>query len=1099
MTTTLPVVRKQSDLDVSWDWLYKGKKKRSTSKSKSRGSTINKLDTQTTRKPTRNRSTSVSNAALSQDDDYIVLTPVNSNPIEDSNDKSNGFIITANSNTPKVKRSTSVSNADVSHAKTLRRINSLSNDKPKRSLFSSLFGKKNNTTPPVSRSTSSTSLTSQLSINSKVSNISRTEPASPSLPTPIASPRSESNPLQPLLNADSSHNSSIESLKPISLKRVTFNVFNADPPQQLPSRKPKKGAVLVPEDMISDVPSISQGIAKVDNDDTQLNYSKNSKEYKLALELHRKSLQESDKHQVAAHHAAMRIANEVANYQSSDNTIKHQQQQPLNTDSTSIFNISNLAIDTKIHLHENHFNTEEEPDDELTLDIIYTRCCHLREILPIPATLKQIKGKTSPLQILKFLNSRPTLIDILSFCDFISIISVHTIVFDNVLLSDEMLRIILCSLANSKNLEKLSLRNVVINTENWNLICKFLLINRSITKLDISQTHTKLIGDNESLLRHNLDWDLFIGVLKNRTGKPLEEILFNGIKFNKLPNSFVFQNLINTFIRQVNSSKLQASSIPIRIGLANSDISMENLSYVLNIARSDYCPNFHVQGIDLSFNDLSTYVNLIVNKLSTSNFDKLQYFTLNGTNIETSYDMALLLKYLSRLENLKFLDLSNMPQIFPDILPYLYKYLPRFKNLKRVHLNYNDLQFKQLTVICNILIKCKTVTHVSMLQDLAKSVDNEELQLNNFARNNYWSTLYALTKESTSLVGLDINYEEIPEEIKSRLALCLMRNMHRAMDSTFQLDELASQDDLLFGGNLISETAEDVFKKLCKIDDDSNEAQSTSNVDNNTGLNTKKYLLKKYFDNLQRVHDKTRIQIDLLLEKRSNGELNLMEKENLLRLLLLDKNLSNIFELFIGVPQFTSIIDPKKLKKSQEKKNKHFESTLPTTTVPSEQEHEADTNTTSPHLMVTESGKAIDFITGRPVLFRKSSNTSVNGKKQEEEEGELHKWGFYVQQQRSIYPEHTVKPIPRPNTVPTSTAKLLPKIPSGEELRAAIIKAKGIDSMEDLIQSVSDEQVGLETIYGDSFQNSKVTETYDKLINNLSVSRKRSEEIKTHP
>ncbi|CAI4353373.1 AIF_collapsed_G0010710.mRNA.1.CDS.1 [Saccharomyces cerevisiae] len=80
-------------------------------------------------------------------------------------------------------------------------------------------------------------------------------------------------------------------------------------------------------------------------------------------------------------------------------------------------NLSKAGIDKPIHMHEHYF---KEPDqdkyqdghsienNEVTLDVIYTRCCHLREILPIPSTLRQVKDKTAPLQILKFLNPKPT-------------------------------------------------------------------------------------------------------------------------------------------------------------------------------------------------------------------------------------------------------------------------------------------------------------------------------------------------------------------------------------------------------------------------------------------------------------------------------------------------------------------------------------------------------------------------------------------------------------------------------------------------------------------------------------------------------------------
>ena len=98
----------------------------------------------------------------------------------------------------------------------------------------------------------------------------------------------------------------------------------------------------------------------------------------------------------------------------------------------------------------------------------------------------------------------------------------------------------------------------------------------------------------------------------------------------------------------------------------------------------------------------------------------------------------------------------------------------------------------------------------------------------------------------------------------------------------------------------------------------------------------------------------------------------------------------------------------------------------------------------------------------------------------------------------------------RPAEVSSSRPKILPKIPTGTELRDAIIKAKGIDSVDDLIKNVTSEKVGLESLYGDELnsrspsnenlqesqqkvhsqwppvEDETVTKKYDKLLNDLS-------------
>ncbi|CAI4053125.1 hypothetical protein SKDZ_16G1370 [Saccharomyces kudriavzevii ZP591] len=1215
----------------------------------------------------RTRSSSVSNAALSNiekqssdggssnvygsdTDDIPLLTPINSGNRDDPTDMENADTIgdgDSKSGIPltKKKRSTSISNAVVSSTPrlanpnlnavanssvskgklppisslsnaTIKRSSSASGEKSKRSIFGSLFGKKSASSsvpsakkslPAVSTSApvidSPNSVKGSTASNCRVKGLSSpmaaaAAPASSKPPTPIS-------PSPPVL---SSPGLSIKDLSIVSLKRVSFAVdkFESDPPQQLPSRTPKKGNILIPDDMISEAPSISLGISSANQSTRPPNsnvkgplYTKKSKEYILALENQKLALREAAKHQQEAHFAANRIAFEVADFKTAANTSDRLAEKSSNSsiskqeeelakpkvdtgheigNNTFAETLSKVGIDKPIHMHEHYFEDLEQDNrqndqvmenNEVTLDVIYTRCCHLREILPIPSTLRQVKDKTAPLQILKFLNPKPTLIDVLSFCDFITIAPIHTIIFDNVALNQDMFRIIMSALVNSTVLDKLSLRNVRIDQEGWKLLCKFLLLSRSLNKLDISQT--KIKSDlAESLYRHNMDWNLFTEVLTQRSHKPFEELLLNGIQFNKIPYK-CFERLLTSFATQKN---LPESGI--RLGLAGastSNISQDCLKFIFN-----WMSRYNVQGVDLAFNDLSTMVKSMVGKLSALSYDNLRYFILNSTNISTSYDMALLLKYLSKLPNLIFLDLSNLPQCFPDILPYMYKYLPRFPNLKRIHLDSNNLTLKELAVVCNILIKCKSLSHVSMTNQNVEnlylmngsdltvqqtSTDGESdtssvLEVRGqFAKNSLSSTLYAFARDSPNLIGLDFDYDLISEEVQSRIALCLMRNMRRTMDSTFQLDELDSQDDLLFDGSLVTMTAESVLEKLNLLSDKSLKVRKDT---------TKRYLLKKYIEKFHILHHNVQHTIDSMFEKRKSGELPLQEKENLVRLLLLEQNLCNILELFSHNPNLSDVLgsgkddDPKqKINSGEDPKLpalKHVESGYHVSEEKTRPEN--DVITARPHLMATDSGKTIDVFTGKPLVFKNSSSTTSAGcKKQEEEEGELHKWGFFVQQQRSLYPEsesaRQTRSTPRHTssnvqvidnstssssvsastneTAVTSTfspviPKILPKIPSGAVLRSAIMKAKGIDSIDDLIQNVNSNNIELENIYGESIQSSastptsdvgpdiatpvpgtksseilpvdsnsdnncegKVTATYEKLLNNLSMER----------
>lgn len=1042
--------------DIPTDWLYKGKRK-----------TAPKSGTR------RSRSASISNGALSQGG-----TPVPpewdkhepSQPKEQKH-KQQQAAAAAASFTPVAPavppaptatraRSSSVTSSD------LKRTDSLG-ERSKRSLFGSLFGKKNS---PTFKEPSSPEVRPQT-------------PARVPSPTRIAL-----NKTQPKTEAP------VQEISTLKLKRVNFAVdkFDSDPPQQLPSRKPRVGNVLVPSDMISEAPPISQGITTHGSSTTtNPTVTKDSREYKLALEEYKRAAKESMKHQQEAHYAAQRIEHEVANFKNHHTNAQTTKTQVANPEIDR--NIANLSIDKPIHMHEHHFAPvhEEATKKELTLDVVYTRCCHLREILPIPSTLRQVKGKTAPLHTLKFLNPKPTLIDILSFCDFISVVPINTVVFDKVALTPEMFKTVMVSLVNSQSLEKLSLRNVNIDQQGWKVFCKFLLTNKSLTKLDISQTKVKA-DCPEGLHRDKMDWSLFAQVLTKRKGKNLEELLLNGIKFSKLPLE-TFQRVLNSFSQRENLV------VPLKLGVATSDINLDCLKFLLTWMSEN-----KIQGVDLAFNDLSNFTKPLVSKLCALDFDHLEYFTLNSTGIPNAYDLALILKYLSTMPNLKFLDLSSLPQVFPDAFPYMYKYLPRFPSLSRIHIDSNGLNFKDVSMACSILAKCKSLTHVSLMSqgplvEIAEGEDEDTQKLKTFARNALSATLYAFVRDLGNLVALDIDYENLSDEIKSRIALLLMRNVNKNIDSNFHLDDVSSQDDLLFDGSLITETAEDILKRL------ENEEEMKTDA-------TRRYLTKKYFEKLQKVHHKVQSTIDEMFDKRSSGELPLREKENLVRLLLLEKNLSNIMEIFSNVPNVSQVLGTSSLSLPG-LKHVGSEAAL---SAPSSSDQDLNTN---PHVMAADSGSIIDCITGKPLLLREDSMTSALGKRQEEEEGELHKWGFFVQQQRSLYPDSDTKtltnsripsnPTRSPQNSQTSSSassaaetkvaqpRILPKIPSGAELRDAIIKAKGIDSIEDLIHNVNSEHVELESIYGGSLRSSDSPKIGSKIKKNDVVTATANDDAQT--
>lgn len=835
--------------------------------------------------------------------------------------------------------------------------------------------------------------------------------------------------------------SDIDELKKITLKRVNFSIdkLSYDPQQQIPSRRPKKGNVLIPEDLTAPPPRLSQGISLNDGttkSETTPKYSE--KELNLAIEAQKRALIEADKHAQEAHLSAKRLAVEVTQFKRRRNTLTTPAKDEIEDD----VNVKKIEIDKPLHMHEENFGEETEIDiKNLTLEQIYTRCCHLREILPIPATLKQLKNKTKPLQVLKLLNPKPTLIDILSFSDFIAIIPISTIIFDNVTMTTEMLKNILGSIVNNKFLEKLSLRNVPIDNEGWGYLCKFLSQNKSIKKLDISQQRIKP-DLNKSFIRSSLNWNLFIEALSIRGG--IEELVINGCKIT----DECFKDLTNKGLTNT-----------MRLGIASCELNNYKSNVVCNWLKKSETKCI---GVDIAFNDLSKgQLTYFIDAFNSGNVN-LIFFSLYQTNLSSVEEFTELLKSLMRVKTLRFLDLSSLPSLFPGVISKLNTYLPHFENLKRIHFDLNDLSSQSIIAITEILPKINGLFHVSFL-------GNRNLN------NSVGASIYAAIKKSSSIHTLDLDYDLINDQLNQKIAFYLMRNMNNFIETPSSTSKPMENDDeqeeLMFDGSLLMEAAE---KLLIENDTKPNKVED---------IKLQRIISNALIERTTEIRLSIHKTIDVLFTKRNNGTLSLEGKESLLRFCLLDSSLEQLVHMFEEQSKKLSMSPSPSLELNNDDvkphpniqiddKLLHHNSTELITSGPILSPRNTETlnklgyftndqSNFEPHQVVVESSKdgkniPIDYLTGRPVLMRSISQTSTHAKEQELEEGEFHRWGFFIEQRNnsSNNLEEEAKKIP--------TLKVLP---SGNELRDAIIKAKGIESITELINKINNDRVSLDKIY----------------------------------
>lgn len=901
-----------------------------------------------------------------------------------------------------------------------------------------------------------------------------------------------------------------DELKNIKLRRITFAVDKLafDPQQQIPSRRPKKGNVLIPEDIVAPPPRLSQGISLSDANGNKTNLQPDNKysekELNRAIEAQKRALIEAEKYANEAHLSARRTAHEVSTFKQRRNSKqKEEEEEEEEVDRALAHDMENVEIDKPLHVHENHFDKLNTSDQEssghghtdleeknmienLSLETIYTRCCHLREILPIPATLKQLKNKTKVLPVLKLLNPKPTLIDVLSFSDFIAITPINAIIFDNVTMTTEMLQHFLSSIVNNKFVEKLSLRNVAIDELGWKFLCKFLSMSQSIKKLDISQQRIKS-DTKKSCIRSSMNWNLFIQSLITRGG--IEELVINGCKLT----DETFKDLIENAVRLSTY----------RLGIASIELNQFKAKIVADWITDE---KSKCVGVDVAFNDLSKGQLIpFINAFYKGNL-KLIFFSLNSTKLTDIDQTSELIRSLSYVKTLRFLDLSSLPDLFPGIISRLKKYLPQFPSLKRIHFDLNELSSLSIGAIADILPKIEGLVHVSFL-------GNRDINHGSAA------TLYTAVKLSKTIFTLDLDYDLIPDALSQRIAFYLMRNMDKSMNSQGVINnsEDPNEEELMFDGSLLMETAEKLLIENDKI------------PDKKADFKIQKIITNALIERTRAVRTGLHQNIDNLFQKRNQGTLSLEDKETLLRLCLLDSSLEKVVHMFeerskayktgnspsaqagpspslkvngndANSPQIHQISD-EAAKQSQNNPASisnhnlkidlqgrdalHENSNELITAGPILSPHNVERlNVPSyfpspeqnfqPHQVVIDSssdGKnvPIDNLTGRPVLMKSISQTSLHAKELEKEEGELHRWGVFIEQRNNSENDLTKLNDPKDNLDSQQQNKrevpTLNVLPSGSELRDAIIAAKGIESITDLIDNINDNRISIENIY----------------------------------
>ncbi|KAG0674869.1 hypothetical protein C6P42_002030 [Pichia californica] len=516
----------------------------------------------------------------------------------------------------------------------------------------------------------------------------------------------------------------------------------------------------------------------------------------------------------------------------------------------------------------------EKPVVTLKLDELYTRCCHLREILPIPATLKQIpKGSTDPIPYLHLRNPRPSMIEILSFTDFIRIAPIICVSLDGVSLTREMFRIILSSLLYKRYLEKLSLRNTSIDEEGWKMLCLFLSMNKALRKLDITQcltldvntqrikkkskpaTENRMVSNIND--RSDENWALLTASLIYRGG--IDEMILTGCK---IPDLKLFSNLLNLALVKTH-----------KIGLSFNDLSLQHCYVVARWLES----NPTIIGIDLAYNDLSSklkpFIDYANDREDTNN---LVMLSLNSCNLLDCEETNTFFNVISKLPRLQYLDISGNDKLMKTFINKLSIYLPLFHNLARLNIDNNKLNEKSLVRFL------ETVPLIPNLNYL--SITGNEMN------DTVAEALCKALRSSKTLYSVIFDETLVSSEFQEKIGLLTMRNVERQL---YKKHDIKGERKSFF--DTISDNDKESIKKDLGLAKDESFIDALYDLIKAKNVDDAK--LDKFLVVIGNIRSHIKQLIQDLINSNVKNELNIQGKEVLIRLMTMNASMEKGLEL----------------------------------------------------------------------------------------------------------------------------------------------------------------------------------------------------------
>ncbi|CEO58980.1 hypothetical protein PMG11_03672 [Penicillium brasilianum] len=439
---------------------------------------------------------------------------------------------------------------------------------------------------------------------------------------------------------------------------------------------------------------------------------------------------------------------------------------------------------------------------------IYRRCCQLRETPVLKRIVDEISSPSSTLAespgtvaALDLSNFPMTAQDIATFSDWLAVVPVRKLILENCALTDDSVRAILSGLLSTKTVEqmryrrrrarkpdspvvkdvrwgvveKLSLKNnPKIGREGWRHISLFIHLSKSLKAIDLSgvpfpkprSSSDSSTGSAGHPQVPPVDvCTVFADALGERFGgEHLEELLLSEC----MPS-----------MDQVKKICVAATKMKLRrLGLANNGITREGLEHVVEYLKDGYC-----EGLDLGGNLIKDDLDLIVSAIEPE--QPLFALSLADCSL-TPAVICPLLQALTRLHNLRFMDVSHNPALFssqPSSLGAFRRFLPKMPSLKRIHLADVDLSPDHVIGLAEVLPECPSLCHLNILEnpqiaDIASSTDaaaQEEACA-------VYASMMAAVRVSRTIIAVDIEIptaenNEVVKALASQIVAYSLRNL----------------------------------------------------------------------------------------------------------------------------------------------------------------------------------------------------------------------------------------------------------------------------------------------------------------------------------